>query len=106
MIHGERIRSDPTGRIVFCSTLTQDCAALVLGYFQWLPTGADQSAADGMTDVACIQSIFSVGVENGVDREVHATAGREAGATFLSIHIQAVTVLEGSVLSFRPLGNL
>jgi len=32
-------RSVPTGRRVFCSTLTQDCAALVLGYFRFLPPG-------------------------------------------------------------------
>jgi hypothetical protein len=27
------------------------------------------------------ESVFPVGVESGVDREVHATAGQEAGAT-------------------------
>jgi len=31
--------------------LTQGCAALALGYFRWLPTGADPWAADGMADL-------------------------------------------------------
>jgi hypothetical protein len=31
--------------------LTQGCAALALGYFRWLPTGADQCAAHRMAEV-------------------------------------------------------
>jgi hypothetical protein len=31
--------------------LAQGCAALALGYFRWLPTGADQCAAHRMADV-------------------------------------------------------
>jgi len=31
--------------------LTQGCAALALGYFRWLPTGANRWAAHGMADM-------------------------------------------------------
>ena len=31
--------------------VTQGCAALALGYFRWLPTGADRCAAHRMADV-------------------------------------------------------
>ena len=31
--------------------LALGCAALALGYFRWLPTGADRSAAQRMADV-------------------------------------------------------
>jgi hypothetical protein len=31
--------------------LTQGCTALALGYFRWLPTGANRWAAYGMADM-------------------------------------------------------
>ncbi len=34
-------RSAPTGQEILVGSLSQDCAALVLGYFHLLPTGAE-----------------------------------------------------------------
>jgi hypothetical protein len=38
----------PSGADALCLPLTQGCAALALGYFRRLPTGADRCAAHGM----------------------------------------------------------
>jgi len=48
-IRGASVRSAPPGRMSSVCLLPR--AALALGYFRWLPTGADRCAAHGMANV-------------------------------------------------------
>jgi hypothetical protein len=37
-----KVHTAPPGRTILALPLTQGCAVLALGYYRWLPPGADQ----------------------------------------------------------------
>ena len=72
LIHDESIRSAPPGRMTLSLPLTQGCAALALGYYRWLPTGAEQCATQVLADVeGHLELLF--GMQNSLPKYANCT---------------------------------